>query len=377
MNLRNKIACGLLSSFLLSFPNGLFAQIPEIAGIPDCITSPESGDLGTRRGELAGRRDQLKAQVASHNSKCTGVPAGSSLEGTCRSEQGELNSQVGSYAAAVRQFNSQVEAAKLRCGSEPRYKPSGNGFVGGTTWIAGFNVQKADPALIAKSHEMLKQQMELAGLPYASGIDFERYNFVIGIGASTGAFTDLRKRVVFDEFRAGQFSAEHQELYNSLKGRQFDELACHSNGAMVCLAALENKDIKAGRVALYGPQLTRESIQMWEELIRAHQVESVYVYINQNDPIPPFSIAFGDLFLNVRADAALLKLPVLNRVINQEGTHLIVRNFSCDPGGSLLACHDMAVYKSNRGCGSRPSGATVPGTALPGKGSLPEPPPPC
>ncbi|HLW53899.1 MAG TPA: hypothetical protein VKW06_13760 [Candidatus Angelobacter sp.] len=326
---------------------------------------------------MLGRRDQLKSQVAAHNSKCTNVPAGSAAEGTCRGEQGELNSQVSSYAAAVREFNSQVEAAKSSCTSERQYKPSGNGFVGGTTWIAGFNVGKADPALIAKSHQLLKQQMELAGLPYGSGIDFERYNFVIGIGASTGKFTDLRKRVVFDEFSRGQFSREHQELYDSLKGRQFDELACHSNGAMVCLAALANKDIKAGRVALYGPQLTRESIQMWDELIRNHQVESVHVYINQNDPVPPFSIAFGDLFLNARADVALLKLTTLDRIINEEGSHLLVRNFSCGEGTPTLACHDMAVYKSNRGCVARPAGGTVPGTALPGKGRLAEPPPPC
>ena len=257
------------------------------------------------------------------------------------------------------------------------YKFSGNGFVGGTTWILGYNVQKADPRLVAKSQEMLRQQMVLAGLHYASAIDFERYNFVIGIGASTSTFTDLRSRVVFDEFSRGQFSTEHQALYNSLKGRQFDELGCHSNGAMVCLAALENKDIKARRVALYGPQLTRESLKMWQELIRTHQVDAVHVYINENDPVPPFSIAFSDLLRGIPGDAALLSTSIVSRLINGEGSDLVVHTFQCGRGLPTLDCHDMGVYKSNRGCVPHPAGGPVPGTALSGKRGAAEPPPPC
>jgi hypothetical protein len=257
------------------------------------------------------------------------------------------------------------------------YVYSGNGFIGGTTWIVGFNVQNPDPALVAKSHEMLKRQMELAGIPYSAGIDFKRYNFVLGIGSSTEVFADLKNRVRFDEFSQGKFSAEHQALYSSLKGREFTELACHSNGAMVCLAALENKDVKAKRVALYGPQLTRESLRMWEELIRTGQVESVHVYVNQNDPVPPFSLSFGDLFHNAMSNEALLKLPVLKQIITSQAADMVLHTFTCGQSVPTLVCHDMARYKSERGCIARPAGGTVPGTALPGKGSTQEPPPPC
>jgi len=257
------------------------------------------------------------------------------------------------------------------------YTYSGNAFIGGTSWIAGFNVQNPDPALVAKSHAMLKRQMELAGVPYSAGIDFKRYNFVLGIGESTSIFFDLKNRVLFDEFTKGQFSAKHQALYDSLKGREFTEMGCHSNGAMVCLVALMNKDVKVKRVALYGPQLTRESLRMWEELIKTGQVESVHIYVNQNDPVPPFSIAFGDLFRNDFSNAALLKLSVLKQIISSQAADIALHSHACGLGLPTLDCHDMARYKSERGCITRPKGGTVPGTALPGKGNLQEPPPPC
>src|SRR5262249_50267891 len=136
--IRSEIAAGFVTSFALLFlAPMLSAQIPEIAAIPSCLTGPQANGISARRAELLGHRDQLKSQVAAHNSKCANVPSGSSAEGACRGEQAELNSQVGAYATAVRQFNADVERAKSSCGNDREYKPSGNGFVGGTTWIAG------------------------------------------------------------------------------------------------------------------------------------------------------------------------------------------------------------------------------------------------
>ena len=258
------------------------------------------------------------------------------------------------------------------------YVPSGRGFVGGTSWIIGYNVQRADPALVAKSQEMFRKQMELAGLSYNAAIDFKRYNFVIGIAASTDAFTDLRKRVLFDELKNGKYTQETQVAYNSLKGRQFDELGCHSNGVMICLAAIENGDLKVDRVALYGPQITPESLRMWDELVRSGQVKSVQIFINKNDPVPPVAMLVGSRsFLQAGESLALFKSDVLVRTINETAPKLAVRTFSCGDGLPTLTCHDMAGYKANSGCVSHSSGRTVPGTALPGRGALTEPPPPC
>jgi hypothetical protein len=255
------------------------------------------------------------------------------------------------------------------------YRLSGNGFIGGTSWIMGYNVQNTDPTIVAKEKQMLQKQMELSGKEYA-GVDFQRYNFVLGIGASTNILLDLKNRVVFDEFKNGQFSAREQALYNSLKDRQFGELACHSNGAMICLAALENQDVRADRIVLYGPQVTRESLQMWNELVRSGYVKSVQIYVNQNDPVPPFSLALGDLFVNFPEHASLFNPDALKRIINETSPRIAVRSFSCGKDYPTLDCHDMAVYKRDRGCFARPPVKTVPGTLLPGKGGVVEPPPP-
>jgi hypothetical protein len=273
------------------------------------------------------------------------------------------------------QLNRMAEDFRVQPGR--RYRPSGNAFIGGTGWIAGYNVQSANPTVIAQERAMLKKQMELAGQNYAEAVDFNRYNFVLGIGASTNIFLDLKNRVIFDEFTNGQFSAGAQGLYDSLKDRQFGELACHSNGAMVCLAALKNQDVRADHIVLYGPQITRESLRMWNELLQTHQVKSVQIYINQNDPIPPFSLALGDLFENLTAQAALLNSGVLKTMINEISPRIAVQTFSCGGGYPTPACHGMTVYKRNRGCTPQPKGRPVPGTSRPGKVGVAEPPPPC
>jgi hypothetical protein len=257
------------------------------------------------------------------------------------------------------------------------YTPSGNALIGGTTWITGYNVQNADPKLVAREREMMVQQMKLAGNQYSDGVDFKRYNFVLGIAASTNAAIDLSTRVIFDELTKGQFSAEEQKAYDSLKGRQFDELACHSNGAMICLAALENKDIVADRVTLYGPQVTIESLKMWDELVRSGHVRSVQVYINRSDPVPPVSLLAGGGLVGATAlsSLAMFKGPTITSVINETSPRVTVQMFSCGDGTPTLDCHAMTAYKARVSYKPQPPLQSVPGTKLNGVG-VPEPPSP-
>lgn len=261
--------------------------------------------------------------------------------------------------------------------TEGTYRPSGNALIGGTTWITGFNVQSADPALVAEEHAMMATQMRLAGNQYSEGVDFRRYNFVLGIAASTTPFLDLVSRVVFDEFSNGKFSASEQAAYDSLKGRQFNELACHSNGAMVCLAALENKDIVADHVTLYGPQVTLESLKLWDELVRSGRVKSAQIYINRSDPVPPVSMLVGGGFVNSAALSSLatFKPPTLVSIINETSPHLTVQTFDCGTGSPTLDCHAMAAYKVRVERQPKSTGQTVPGTRVHGVG-VAEPPPP-
>ena len=257
------------------------------------------------------------------------------------------------------------------------YLPSGDALIGGTTWITGYNVRNADPALVAKERQMMAQQMKLAGIQYSDGVDFNRYNFILGIAASTDAFTDLSTRVIYDEFSKGQFSVTEQAAYDSLKGRQFGELACHSNGAMVCLAALKNKDIVADRVVLYGPQVTVESLKIWDEMVRSGQVKSVQVYINRSDPVPPASMLAGGGLVGATAlsSLAMFKAPTITSAINEISPRLTVQTFTCGNGLPTLACHAMTAYKERVSSRPPPSPQTVPGTKLNGVG-VPEPPPP-
>jgi hypothetical protein len=257
------------------------------------------------------------------------------------------------------------------------YRPSGNALIGGTTWITGYNAQSANPKLVAKEREMMAQQMKLANNPYADGVDFKRYNFVLGIAASTDAIIDLSTRVIFDELSNGKFSAEEQKAYDSLKDRQFGELACHSNGAMICLAALENKDVIADHVVLYGPQVTIESLGMWDEMVRSGRVKSVQIYINRSDPVPPVSLLAGGGLVDAAAlsTLALFKPPTITRIINETSPRLTVRTFSCGDGMPTLDCHAMTAYKARVNYQPKPSQQTVPGTKLNGVG-VAEPPSP-
>ncbi len=348
----------------------LGAQVPQLAEIPTCTTGNRLAQLEGERQALLNRRTDLQSRAAASKASCGNVEEGSAQQNTCEQMRSGFKNDVQNYARDVERFNADV----ANSGCDEHFAYSGNALVGGTGWIGGYNVQSSDPVIVAKSREMLRQQLKLGGLPYDS-IDLSRYNFVLGIAAFTEPVKDLGSRVFFDELSNGNYSADYQSLYNNLKGRAFGELACHSNGAMVCLAALSNHHTKAQKVVLYGPQLTRESLQLWEELVRTHQIQGLDIYVNENDPIPPFSIALGDVFRNFVSLTPLLKSSGLKQTIADEAPDASLHSFACSPDGDPLRCHAMAVYKTDRGCVNAKPNKTVPGTAGPGKKALPEPPP--
>lgn len=265
----------------------------------------------------------------------------------------------------------------------PSFVPSGSALIGGTGWIIGYNVPPGSkPELLARSQQILKRWSEAEGIPYNEKVDFAKYNFVLGIAASTDVFDDLTSRVVFDQLSNGQYSASQQKAYNSLKGRQFDELACHSNGAMICLAALQNHDTLAKHVVLFGPQITPESLSMWNELVQSGRINTIKIYLNRGDPVPAVSM----LASNPTAALTATIAPVLAApLFNADVMHKAITAFAPSAQVSVLpcsdsvttACHDLKVYKKSTGACPASSGRTVPGTTLPGRGGVTEPPPPC
>ncbi len=290
----------------------------------------------------------------------------------------------------------------LKTMPERHYTFAGNGLIGGTTWTLYASRKPGEPE--QRMCEVIKQQSKLAGSHYDSGVDCKRYQFVLGIAGSVDSFTDLSNRVAFDDLTNGQFSAHAQGLYDKLRGKRFDELGCHSNGAMICLAALENQDIQAVHVVLYGPQVTRESLGMWNKLVQDGRVRSVKVYLNENDPVPGASIAYADYKKNQIAGAAavssnpsvdtlvrigvqttagavselpLFQIDSLKRTINESSPRLEVQTFPCKLDRTSFGCHELTMYKSKVNCTGRSSGKAVPGTELHGKDDLREPPLPC
>jgi hypothetical protein len=123
----------------------------------------------------------------------------------------------------------------------------------------------------------------------AEYLDTRDYDFLIGIASSHDNLRDLRNRVIRDNISAGRYSLGAQVLYGKLKGREFRTLDCHSNGAMICLAALHHGDVKARHVRLFGPQISAEALDMWDALVRAGKIGSVQVFIAERDPIPEAS----------------------------------------------------------------------------------------
>ena len=311
--------------------------------------------------EYAKRRSELIAEVAafmakadSFNTGCGAVHSSDTAAvASCQTQYVQLMAERAALMARLKAFNTGVEDAL----EHVPYKPSGNGMVGGTGWIVGYNVPKPTPELIAKSRAMLAEQERLAGHSYSDGIDFDRYNFVIGIAAETDFASDLLKRVgIGDELTEGQYSVDNMPGYAALAGRSFGELGCHSNGAMVCLAALRNKDVKADNVVLYGPQITEEGLKQWQALLDSGQVKSVTLEVNSGDPVPPASLAFADYVKSQLpggresyAGMALLLPSQLTQAVHETAAGLQVHVHECAFSASdPLHCHGMTTYKGEQ-----------------------------
>ena len=178
-----------------------------------------------------------------------------------------------------------------------------HGLVGGTTWTFGFKRPSANCSAECKAEvdkqmysQFLKycaqqsdpQQCVKDGMPFTPDL----YDMVVSMGSYNTALEDLATRVLFDSVTYGEFSRAHSEMFASLKGRKFDTLDCHSNGAMLCLAALRSGDTTAKEVRLFGPQINPAAARIWQELSQSKGIK-VTVYINSGDPVPAASWALG------------------------------------------------------------------------------------
>lgn len=173
-----------------------------------------------------------------------------------------------------------------------RYKPGGSLMMLGTGVQTGWNVQPGsfDADRKQQSEAAIKEQLALAGRNTPEGVDLAIYNMGLGIAASTSIPVDLFSRVLDDQWVRLPVPPSGTSAYNTLKGRRFDLLGCHSNGAMTCLLALYNEDIMARDVVLYGPQITGPTAKIWERLLREGRIRSLRIELNSGDPVTPLAM---------------------------------------------------------------------------------------
>ena len=258
-------------------------------------------------------------------------------------------------------------------------------FVGGTGVVQGYYVPTdASASVKAAEIENLRKQLKLKDGMTDAAIDeylraYSGFDMMIGLGAKQEEAGDLAARVVGfgsrnDQFSNGEYTATTSPLYASLKGTKTARLDCHSNGAMVCLAAISRGDVLAQDVRLFGPQVSPAALKQWQALIANKTVRSVEINLMKDDPIAPMSYRAD----TVRSDlvvagavagrpgvviAALAHSTVavtapVNEVldgISQNAPSIRVNVFtdpSCssrrraDLRNQFFACHDMALYLS-------------------------------
>lgn len=361
MTLRPASAALLLG---MAFAGSALAMtIPPLPEV-DAATAAAHPELAEKRAALVAERDVLRTKSKKQNAACSEVEEGTPAERDCAAWLERLTHEVELHVKATNNLVAAISAAARVVaatnlekegyrGSPRTYQQSGDGLVGGTSWIYGYNVPlgPVGEALRAEADKKLREQMRLAGVSPESFIDPKHYNFIVAVGASHNALSDFMRRVIRDEWKDGRFSASDRELYASLRNREFSRLDCHSNGAMVCLAALELGDAKTAHVRLFGPQITPSSLGNWQRLIESGKVRSVEVFINRGDPIPVASYV-GTLQFTQSETVQKLIVPaeILREEIRRDAPGLSVRINECPSRTRLFDlenCHSMKLYQTN------------------------------
>lgn len=204
------------------------------------------------------------------------------------------------FQLQTRQFSPMNDGGNAIDGPEAPPEVKGlHGLVGGTTWTFGFKWPRknCDDACRAEINKSLISQLKLFcssqsdpkqceknELPFSP----EMYDMAVSMGSAHTFLGDFATRVVWDQATFGKFSIQHKEIFRSLAGRRFDTLDCHSNGALLCLAALRSGQTKAKEVRLFGPQVSPEAMRRWRELAVKNDMK-ITIYLNEGDPIPALS----------------------------------------------------------------------------------------
>jgi hypothetical protein len=320
--------CVVLVSIFAVLPDLSYGQIPEPNDVPSGLPVREHFALLQLRSDLLSRRDALEKEIKAQQSFCSHVNAKDTMQVvSCGQWREKLKGLYTDYMKDLKQFKvavnektneavtegsfyaKQTDKFEPMKGGHPIDAPGSpsvglHGLVGGTTWTYGFlwPHKHCDAQCVGLITRKLEEQLILhcksqddpesckkEGLPFTP----ESYDMVLSMGSYHTAIEDLATRVVWDGMTFGEFSRHHKEIFSSLSGRKFDTLDCHSNGAMLCLAALRNEDpntkTTAKKVRLFGPQINAEAAALWHNWMVKNPGSAVEIYINNGDPVPAAS----------------------------------------------------------------------------------------
>ncbi len=269
--------------------------------------------------------------------------------------------------AEVRQFLARIDDLQ-------KFRPERAGMVYGVGGQVGWKV----PNHFTEAERLaawgwVSEQARIANRPFPLGVDLQRYSFGIGVAESTTEWYDLIDRVIVDQFTRVPTRQTGTSGYNAIKGRRFEQLDCHSNGAMLCLLALYRDDARAGDVVLYGPQLTANSAALWNRLLNEGKIRSLRIIVNENDPITPLTLLVSSSPTSwLRARALLFDRSTLRQTVAEMIPGASVTTRPCASDWPTLNCHRMTAYPTCKPRGGTPAA----GTGGAGRRAYAEPPTP-
>lgn len=303
------------------FATSARAGLPTIPAVPLELPSNVREPLIQRNLVLETRKAALLKEAYSIGRDCANIVKGSNVHIDCLKRQSGFNAAADTLGEDVAAFAVDIaEALKQNLRRESNYffadqsqtftamndgghpidgpdsaPPGLHGLVGGTTWTFGYRWPpgECDLRCTEKVESSLGRQLSLfcssqpnpekcvaAGLPFTK----ESYDLVVSMASSHSAIEDLATRVISDGVEFGEFSRRNKEIFASLEGRDFATLDCHSNGAMLCLAALRSGATTAKEVRLFGPQINAKAAALWSDYA-AKSGAKVTIYINNGDPV--------------------------------------------------------------------------------------------
>jgi hypothetical protein len=371
---------------MTTFCTGTYAE-PEFSR-RQAICAAKTAELDRQGEELTARRAELTAKDAARlkdanairasydflrqraktaEEALAGFPAFAPVSRLCAPQTGI---QAKNLCLQARWADTGEHDRRFPEPPSPSDQPKNRALIGGMTWVFGeyaMNVPQnltGEQARLARaeSERQFFGRLELAGVPKDRFIAPEHYNFILGVAYHTNVVIDL-PRAYADNLARGRATPGMQKEYDVLRGRTFDALDCHSNGAMLCLAGLANDDIKLIEpkiVRLMGPQITPEALLEWQRLSTERKID-LQIYINDGDPVPRISYMAKYLLPNNSGSPAerlalipnVLKEAVfgtgLKDQIEKEVPSAHVYSFGCGSGAfrySVGECHDLRAYQN-------------------------------